>query len=74
MPNLEGASSQQAMVDGPHQVTSDAEEIEHESVHRQEALRVSGGFEPSHLSLPLSCRLMRDLRSVVLVLGGAVDN
>ena len=33
-----------------------------------------GGFEPSHLALALPRRLMRDLRSIVLVLPGAVND
>ena len=74
IPNTEGTRSRHAMGDGAQQVTSDTKEIEHESVHRQEALRVRGGFEPSHLPLALPRRLMRDLRSIVLVLPGAVHN
>ena len=74
MPNTEGTRSQQAMGDGAQHVTSDTKEILHESVHRQEALRVRGGFEPSHLPLALPRRLMRDLRSIVRVLPGAVHN
>ena len=54
-------------------MTSHTKEIVNESAHRQETLRVRGGFEPVHLSLALSGRLMRDLRSIVLVLLGAVD-
>ena len=45
----------------------DAKEIPNEVVHRQESLRVRGGFEPSHLSLALAGRLMRDFGSIVLV-------
>ena len=74
MPHMERARSQQAVVGSPQQVTSDTKEILHESVHRQEALRVRGGFEPSHLPLALPRRLMRGLRSIVLVSGGAVNN
>ncbi len=55
-------------------MTSHAKEILNEAVHRQESLRVSGGFEPPHLTLPLSGRLVRDFDSVVLVLFGAVYN
>jgi len=42
--------------------------VSDEAVHRQESLRVSGGFEPPHLSLALAGRLMRDFGSIVLVL------
>ena len=38
-----------------------------DSVHLDEALRVLGGFEPPHASLPLTCRLMRVLGPVVQV-------
>ena len=62
------------MVDGSQQVTSDTEEIEHESVHRQESLRVRGGLEPPHLSLALPGPLMGHFRPIVLVSLGAVNN
>ena len=62
------------MGDGAQQVTSDTKEILHKSVHRQEALRVGGRFEPSHLPLALPRRLMRAFRSIVLVSGGAVHH
>ena len=55
-------------------MTSDTEKIEDESVHRQEALRVSGRLEPAHLSLALSGRLMKAFRSIVLVSGGAMNH
>ena len=44
---------------------SDPEEIQDDSVDRQEPLRLSGRLEPSHLSLSLSGRLVRDLSPVV---------
>ncbi len=62
------------MVDGPQQVAADTKEILNESVHREKTLRVRGGFEPAHLSLALPRGLMRNLRSIVFVLPGAVDN
>src|SRR5712692_1530574 len=55
-------------------MTPHAKKIPNEVVHRQESLRVSGGFEPSHLSLALAGRLMRDFGSIVLVLLRAVNN
>ena len=55
-------------------MTSHTKEIVHESVHRQEAWRMSGGFEPAHLSLALSSRLMRAFRSIVLVSRRAVHH
>ena len=42
-------------------MSPDPEEIQHESVDREKPLRVHGGFEPAHLSLALSRRLMRTL-------------
>jgi hypothetical protein len=59
------------MVDGSQQVAADTKEILNESVHREKTLRVSGGFEPPHLSLALPRGLMRNLRSIVFVLAGA---
>ena len=40
-------------------MSPDPEEIQHESVDREKPLRVRDGFEPAHLSLALSRRLMR---------------
>ena len=54
------------------QVSADPKQILHTTMHRQEALRVSDRLEPAHLALALPRRLMRDLRSVVLVLLRAV--
>ena len=48
-------------------MSPDSEEIQHESVDREKPLRVRSGFEPAHLSLALSRRLMRNLCAVVLV-------
>jgi hypothetical protein len=56
------------------QVTSDTEEIPGDSVYRQESLRMSRGFESSHLSLPLASRLMGDFRPIVRVSAGVVDD
>src|SRR6266566_2199029 len=55
-------------------MTSHAKEILNEAVDRQESLRVSGGFEPPHLSLALAGRLMGDFRSIVFVLPSAVKD
>ena len=60
------------MGDGAQQVTSDTKEILDEAMHRQEALRLPGGCESSHLPLALSRRLVRHLRAIVRVLPGAV--
>ncbi len=74
VPNKEGAGPQYPVVDCPQQVTPDTEEILGDSVHRQESLRLSRGFEPSHSSLPLSGRLVRDFCPIVRVSAGLMDN
>jgi len=74
VPHKEGTGSQPTVMSSLEQVTSHAKEIPNQSVHRQESLRVSGGFEPSHLSFALAGRLMRDFGSIVLVLLRAVNN
>ena len=61
------------MVGWPQQMPSDSEEIQDDPMDRQESLCLSGELEPSHLSLPLSCRLVRDLNSIVGVAFGVVD-
>ena len=56
------------------QVTSNSEKILDHSVHRPESLRLSHGFEPSHLSLTLSDRLMRNFSPIVGVAFGVVHD
>jgi len=41
-------------VNGPKQVTAHAEEIQHEAVDCEKALRVRGGSEPAYLSVALA--------------------
>ena len=48
-------------------MSPDSKEMQHESVHGQESLRLPGRFEPAHLSLALSRRLMRHLGTIVRV-------
>jgi hypothetical protein len=55
-------------------VTPHAKKIPNESVYGQETLRVSRGFEPSHLSLALAGRLMRDFGSILFVPLRAVND
>ena len=62
------------MVSSPEQVAPNTKEIPYESVHREKPLRMRGGLESAHLSLALPRGLMRDLRSIVLVLPRAVDH
>ena len=74
IPHAERTGSQRPVVNRSEQVTADTEEVLHESVHREKPLRVRGGFESTHLPLALARRLMRDFRSIVLVLPGAVND
>ena len=62
------------MVSRPQEVSTDSEEILHDTVNRREPLELSGRLETPHLALPLSGRLMGDLRAVVRVLIGAVKH
>ena len=57
-PDPESTRTQQAMVDGSQQVTTDTKEIQHDAVHRQEPLRVCSRGKPPHLSLALAGRLV----------------
>ena len=50
-----------------HQVTANVEKVADESVHGQEALCLTGRFEPSHVSLALPCGLVRDFGAIVRV-------
>ena len=73
-PNEEGALSQYPVVGWPQQMPSDPEEIQDDSVDRQESLRLSSGLEPSHLSLSLSSWLVRGFSPIVGVAGGVVND
>ena len=66
-PGPEGTAAEQAIVDGPQQVTTEPEQIQHDAVHRQEPLRVRGRFEPSHEPLAVPCGLVGDFGAIVLV-------
>jgi hypothetical protein len=68
VPHKEGARSQPTVVSRPEQVTAHAKEIPNDAMYRQESLRMSDEFEPSHLSLALAGWLMRDCCSIVLLL------
>ena len=57
---------------GSQPMAPDAEEILHDTVNRRKPLELSGRFETPHLALPLSGRLVGDLRAGVRVLIGAV--
>ncbi len=62
------------MVSRSQEVSTDAEQILHDTVNRREPLELSGRRETPHLALTLSGRLMRDLRAVIRVLIGAVKH
>ena len=55
-------------------MASKSEKIVNDSVHRPESLHLTSGFEPSHLSLPLSNRFMRDFSPIVSVAFGVVQD
>ena len=74
IPHAARTGSQRPVVNRSEQVTADTEEVLHESVYREKPLRVRGGCESTHLPLALARRMMRDLRSIVLVLPGAVND
>ena len=73
-PNKEGALPQYPVVGWPQQMAPDPKEIQDDSVDRQESLRLSGGLEPSHLSLPLSGCLVRDFSTIVGVSACVVED
>ena len=62
------------MMSRPQEVSTDAEEILHDTVNRREPLKLSGRPKTPHLALTLARRLMGDLRAVVRVLIGAVEH
>ena len=62
------------MVSRPQEVSTDSEEILHDTVNRREPLELSGRLEPPHLALPLTRRLVGDLGSIVRVLISDVDH
>ncbi len=73
-PNKEGTGPQYPMVGWPQQMASNPEEIQDDSVDRQESLRLGGGLEPSHLSLPLSGWLVGDFGPIVGVASGVMND
>ena len=58
----------------PQEVSTDSEEILHDTVNRREPLELSGRLETPHLALPLTRRLVRDIGSIVRVLISDVDH
>ena len=66
-PELEGSSSGSSIVGGGDVCAAEREEVVDLVVSREEPLCLTGGFEPLHLPLSSSGRLVRDLRPVVEV-------
>ena len=62
------------MVSRSQEVSTDSEQILHDTVNRRELLELSGRLETPHLALTLSGRLMGDLRAVIRILIGAVKH
>ena len=62
------------MVSRSQEVSTDSEQILHDTVNRRKPLELSGRLETPHLALTLSDRLMGDLRAVIRVLIGAVEH
>ena len=62
------------MVSRSQEVSTDSEEILHDTVNRREPLELSGRLETPHLALPLTRRLVGDLGSIVRVLISDVDH
>ena len=67
VPDSKSFASESAVISSGEQVTPWSEMRGDDSVHLDEALRVPGGLEPPHASLPLTRRLMRVLSPVVQV-------
>ena len=61
-------------MDSPEQMSADSEEILYDAVHRCGALQMGGRLETAHLPFALSGQWMRDLRSIILVMLGAVHH
>ena len=74
IPFNERASAEQTVVSRSQEVSTDAEQILHDTVNRREPLELSGRLETPHLALTLSGRLMGGLRAVIRVLIGAVKH
>jgi len=73
-PHAEGAISEHSVIGRAHEMPPNSEQVLDEPVYREESLRLTGRFEPAHLSLSLSRRLMRDLGPVVRVLARVEDH
>ena len=73
-PIQQTAAAEQVVVSRPQEVSTDSEEILHDTVNRREPLELSGRLETPHLALSLTRRLVGDLGSIVRVLISDVDH
>ena len=73
IPFNERAGAEQTVVSRPQEVSTNAEQILHDTVNRRDPLELSGRLETPHLALTLAGRLMGGFRAVVRVLIGAVN-
>ena len=67
IPRCKSPSSKCPIMARWQQMPAKAKEIVDGALNRQKPLGLSWGFEPAHLVFPLTCWLMRDFRSIVLV-------
>jgi hypothetical protein len=67
-PDCEGSPPGSSIVGGGNVLAAEREEVVDLVMRREEPLGLAGGFEPLHLSLASSGRLVRVLRSVVQML------
>ncbi len=74
IPFNERTGAEQAVVSRPQEVSTDSEEMLHDTVNRREPLELSGRRETPHLALPLTRRLMRNLCALVRILPRAVND
>jgi len=59
-------------VNGRNKLPTQVEQVVYSGVGVKKPLRLMSGLESPHATLSDSCRLMRELRSIVCVLGGVV--
>ena len=74
VPNRERPRSEHSVICRSQEMTPDTKEILYNSVDGQKSLRLLCRLEPSHLSLALSCRLMRTFSTIVGITGSVVGD
>jgi len=73
-PYREGSITKQPVVQGAHQMPSEAKEVVKRTVPREKPLSVTRRFEPPHLPFLLTRRLVRHFGSIVRSFVVAVGN